>query len=93
MTARAHKAVENRLKRLWNRLAVGNTLRRLMEEHFDGVFLIECATGEIWELGEKFSAKLRAGRSSMDGVPYDQQRQAQTEGTYRVRSCGLHSCG
>ena len=79
MTARAYKAMENRLERLWNRLAVGNMLRRLMEEHFDGVFLIECATGEIWELGEKFSVKLRAGRSTMDGVPYDQQLRAAME--------------
>ncbi len=65
--------VENRLERLWSRFAEGNMLRRLIEERFDGVFLIDCATGEIRELGEKFSRKLRAGQSTMDGVPYDQQ--------------------
>ena len=65
--------MENRLERLWSRFAEGNMLRRLIEEHFDGIFLIDCATGEIRELGEKFSTELRAGRNTMDGVPYDQQ--------------------
>ena len=65
--------MENRLERLWSRFAEGNMLRRLIEERFDGVFLIDCATGEIRELGEKFSTELRAGRSTMDGVPYDRQ--------------------
>ncbi len=65
--------MENKLERLWERLTEGNTLRQLMEEHFDGVFLIECATGAIRELGEEFSVELRAGRDSMDGVPYDRQ--------------------
>ena len=65
--------MENRLERLWSRFAEGNMLRRLIEEHFDGIFLIDCATGEIRELGEKFSTELRAGRSTMDGVPYDRQ--------------------
>ncbi len=61
--------MENRLERLWSRFAERNMLRRLIEERFDGVFLIDCATGEIRELGEKFSTELRAGRSTMDGVP------------------------
>ena len=65
--------MESRHERLWMRLKEGNLLRRLVEEHFDGVFLIECATGEIWELGETFSAKLRVENRSMDGVLYDQQ--------------------
>ena len=65
--------MENKLERLWERLREGNTLRHLMEEHFDGVFLIECATGVIRELGEELSVELRAGRDSMDGVPYDRQ--------------------
>lgn len=65
--------MENRLERLWGQFAARNLLQRLIEEHFDGVFLVECATGEIRELGEKFSIELRAGRSTMDGVPYDQQ--------------------
>ena len=65
--------MENRLERLWSRFAEGNMLRRLIEERFDGVFLIDCATGEIRELGEKFSTELRVGQSTMDGVPYDRQ--------------------
>ena len=48
-------------------------LRRLIEEHFDGVFLIECATGQIWELGEEFSAELRVDGESMNGRQYDRQ--------------------
>ncbi len=71
--------MENKLERLWSRFAEGSTLRRLMEEHFDGVFLIECATGEIRELGEEFSAELRAGRDTMDGVPYDLQMRGAME--------------
>ena len=65
--------MENKLERLWTYLKEGDTLRRLVEEHFDGVFLIECATGEIRELGDAFSAKLRVRDKSMDGVPYDRQ--------------------
>ena len=51
-------------------------LRRVIEEHFDGVFLIDCATGKICELGETFSAELRAGNPTMDGVLYDEQLRA-----------------
>ncbi len=65
--------MESRHERLWMRLKGGNLLRRLVEEHFDGVLLIECATGEIWELGEAFSAKLRVEDKSMDGTLYDRQ--------------------
>ena len=65
--------MESRYERLWMRLKEGNLLRRLVEEHFDGVFLIECATGKIWELGDTFSVKLRVENKSMDGVLYDQQ--------------------
>ena len=65
--------MESRHERLWMRLKEGNLLRRLVEEHFDGVLLIECATGEIWELGDTFSAKLRVENRSMDGVLYDRQ--------------------
>ena len=65
--------MENKLERLWTYLKEGDTLRRLVEEHFDGVFLIECATGEIRELGDAFSAKLRVRDKSMDGVLYDRQ--------------------
>ena len=65
--------MENKLERLWSRLTEGNMLRRVIEEHFDGVFLINCATGEIHELGESFSVELRAGKPTMDGVPYDEQ--------------------
>lgn len=65
--------MENRLERLWNRFAEGSILSRIIEEHFDGVFLIDCASGEIRELGEKLSVGLRAGQPTMDGVPYDLQ--------------------
>lgn len=65
--------MESRHERLWTRLKEGNLLRRLVEEHFDGVLLIECATGEIWELGDTFSAKFRVENRSMDGVLYDRQ--------------------
>ena len=65
--------MESKLERLWTYLKEGDTLRRLVEEHFDGVFLIECATGEIRELGDAFSAKLRVRDKSMDGVLYDRQ--------------------
>lgn len=65
--------MEKRAEQLWSRFACGKLLQRLIEEHFDGVFLIECATGKIRELGEEFSVGLRAGQPTMDGVPYDQQ--------------------
>ena len=34
--------------------------------------IVACAEN-VRELGEKFSTELRAGRSTMDGVPYDRQ--------------------
>ena len=34
--------------------------------------IVACAEN-MRELGEKFSTELRAGRSTMDGVPYDRQ--------------------
>ena len=67
------EAVEVKMEGLWNRFAEGSILSRLIEEHFDGVFLVECATGTIRELSNKLSAGLRAGQATMDGVPYNWQ--------------------
>ena len=64
--------MENRLERLWSRFAERNMLRRLIEERFDGVFFDRLCHGRSgsWE---RNSPPERAGRSTMDGVPYDRQ--------------------